>query len=38
MKYNGGTGAVGSVIDKEGYYQLDPLSASFVVEAYRQYK
>lgn len=36
-KYNGGTLPVGYVIDKEGHYQIDPLTAPFVLEAYKQY-
>ena len=36
-KYNGGTLPVGYVIDKEGHYQIDPLTAPFVLESYQRY-
>ena len=36
-KYNGGTLPVGYVIDKDGHYQIDPLTAPFVLEAYNRY-
>ena len=36
-KYNGGTLPVGYVIDQDGHYQIDPLTAPFVLEAYNRY-
>ena len=36
-KYNGGTLPIGYVIDSEQYFQIDPLTAPFVLEAFKQY-
>ena len=36
-KYNGGTLPIGYMIDSEQYFQLDPLTAPFVLEAFKQY-
>ena len=36
-KYNGGTLPIGYTIDSEQYFQLDPLTAPFVLEAFQQY-
>ena len=36
-KYNGGILPIGFFIDQEGRYQIDPLTAPFVLEAYKQY-
>lgn len=36
-KYNGGTLPVGYVIDSEGHYQIDPLTAPYVLESYNRY-
>ena len=36
-KYNGGTLPIGYTIDSEQYFQLDPLTAPFVLEAFKQY-
>jgi site-specific DNA recombinase len=36
-KYNGGTLPIGYQIDSEQYFQLDPLTAPFVREAFQRY-
>ncbi len=36
-KYNGGTKPLGYVIDSDQYFQPDPLTAPFVLEAYKRY-
>lgn len=36
-KYNGGTHPLGYVIDSEQYFQIDPLTAPFVLEAFKRY-
>ncbi len=36
-KYNGGTLPIGYLIDSEQYFQLDPLTAPFVLEAFQRY-
>ncbi len=36
-KYNGGTLPMGYIIDSEQYFQLDPLTAPFVLEAFQRY-
>lgn len=36
-KYNGGTLPIGYMIDSEQYFQLDPLTAPFVLEAFQRY-
>ena len=36
-KYNGGTPPLGYVIDSEQYFQIDPLTAPFVLEAFKRY-
>ena len=36
-KYNGGGLPIGYVIDDEQHYQLDPLTAPFVLEAFKRY-
>ena len=36
-KYNGGTLPLGYVIDSEQYFQIDPLTAPFVLEAFKRY-
>ena len=36
-KYNGGTLPIGYMIDSEQYFQLDPLTAPFVLEAFKRY-
>ena len=36
-KYNGGTPPLGYVIDSEQYFQIDPLTAPFVLEAFERY-
>jgi len=36
-KYNGGTLPIGYVIDDEQHFQLDPLTAPFVLEAFKRY-
>ena len=36
-KFNGGTKPVGYVIDEEQHFQLDPLTAPFVLEAFKRY-
>lgn len=36
-KYNGGTLPLGYVIDSEQYFQVDSLTAPFVLEAFKQY-
>lgn len=36
-KYNGGTLPIGYVIDSEQYFQIDPLTAPFVLEAFKRY-
>ena len=36
-KYNGGTLPIGYTIDSEQHFQIDPMTAPFVLEAYKQY-
>ena len=36
-KYNGGTIPIGFKVDEEKFFQIDPLKAPFVVEAFRRY-
>lgn len=36
-KCNGGTRPVGYVVDKEHHFQIDPLTAPFVLEAFNRY-
>ena len=36
-KYNGGTLPIGYVIDSEQYFQIDPLTAPFVLESFKRY-
>ena len=36
-KYNGGTVPIGFKVDEEKFFQLDPLKAPFVVEAFQKY-
>ena len=36
-KYNGGTTPMGYVIDADQYFQIDPLTAPFVLEAFKRY-
>jgi len=36
-KYNGGTLPLGYVIDEEQHFRIDPLTAPFVLEAYKRY-
>ena len=36
-KYNGGTIPIGFKVDKEKFFQIDPLKAPFVVEAFQRY-
>lgn len=36
-KYNGGTRPIGYIIDQDQYFQPDPLTAPFVLEAYQRY-
>ena len=36
-KYNGGTVPIGFEVDKEKFFQVDPLKAPFVVEAFQRY-
>lgn len=36
-KYNGGTRPIGYLIDSDQYFQLDPLTALFVREAFQRY-
>ena len=36
-KYNGGTIPIGFKVDEEKFFQVDPLKAPFVVEAFRRY-
>ncbi len=36
-KYNGGTLPIGYQVDSEQYFQLDPLTAPFVLEAFQRY-
>ena len=36
-KYNGGTLPIGYVIDDEQHFQLDPLTAPFILEAFKRY-
>jgi len=36
-KYNGGTTPIGYVIDADQCFQIDPLTAPFVLEAYKRY-
>ena len=36
-KYNGGTVPIGFKVDEEKFFQIDPLKAPFVVEAFQRY-
>lgn len=36
-KFNGGTLPIGYVIDSEQHFQIDPLTAPFVLEAFKRY-
>ncbi len=36
-RYNGGTLPIGYVIDKEQHFQIDPLTAPIIVEAFERY-
>ena len=36
-KYNGGTILIGYTVDEEKFFQIDPLKAPFVVEAFQRY-
>ena len=36
-KFNGGTMPIGYVIDAEQHFQIDPLTAPFVLEAFKRY-
>lgn len=36
-KYNGGTLPIGYTIDKEQYFQIDPVTAPFVLDAFKMY-
>ena len=36
-KYNGGTVPIGFKVDEEKFFQIDPLKAPFVVEAFQKY-
>ena len=36
-KYNGGTIPIGFKVDEEKFFQVDPLKAPFVVEAFQRY-
>ena len=36
-KYNGGTIPIGYTVDEEKFFQIDPLKAPFVVEAFQRY-
>ena len=36
-KYNGGTIPIGFKVDEEKFFQIDPLKAPFVVEAFQRY-
>ena len=36
-KYNGGTIPIGYTVDEEKFFQVDPLKAPFVVEAFQRY-
>ena len=36
-KYNGGTLPVGYIIDEEQHFQIDPLTAPFVLDAFKKY-
>lgn len=36
-KYNGGTRPIGYLIDDEQYFQIDPLTAPFVQDAFKRY-
>ncbi len=36
-KYNGGTLPIGYMIDEERHFQIDPLTAPFVLEAFKRY-
>lgn len=36
-KYNGGTLPMGYVIDEDRYFQIDPLTAAFVLDAFKRY-
>ena len=36
-KYNGGTLPIGYTIDSERHFQIDPLTAPFITEAFQQY-
>ena len=36
-KYNGGTLPIGYIIDEEQHFQIDPLAAPFVLDAFKKY-
>lgn len=36
-KYNGGTMPIGYLIDSEQHFQIDPLTAPFILEAFKRY-
>ena len=36
-KYNGGTLPIGYIIDEDKYFQIDPLTAPIVLEAFQKY-
>ena len=36
-RYNGGTIPIGFKVDEEKFFQIDPLIAPFVVEAFQRY-
>ena len=36
-KYNGGTLPIGYIIDEEQHFQIDPLTAPFVLDAFKKY-
>lgn len=36
-KYNGGSLPIGYIVDEEQHFQIDPLKAPFILEAYKKY-
>lgn len=36
-KYNGGTLPIGYIIDAEQYFQVDPVTAPFILDAFKRY-
>ena len=36
-KFNGGSMPIGYVIDEKQHFQIDPLTAPFVLEAFKRY-